>query len=57
MSSLRERGLQFEDYDMPELLTVDGIGTSDDGSRSAWFVDSEGNTLMIMQLAAETAAG
>ena len=57
MSSLRERGLRFEDYDMPELLTVDGIGTSDDGSRSAWFVDSEGNTLMILQLAAERATG
>ena len=33
---------------MPELLTVDGIGTSEDGSRSAWF-HSENNTLMIMQ--------
>ena len=57
MSDLRGRGLRFEDYDMPELLTVDGIGTSDDGTRSAWFIDSEGNTLMIMQLAADTAAG
>ncbi len=42
---------------MPELLTVDGIGTSDDGTRSAWFIDSEGNTLMIMQVAAEVAPG
>ena len=55
MSGLRERGLQFEDYDTAELLTVDGIGTSDDGSRSAWFIDSEGNTLMIMQLSPEVA--
>ena len=51
MADLRDRGVDFQDYDMPELLTVDGIGTSEDGSRSAWFIDSENNTLMIMQLA------
>jgi len=49
MAELRDRGVEFQDYDMPELLTVDGIGTSEDGSRSAWFIDSEDNTLMIMQ--------
>lgn len=49
MADLRERGVEFQDYDMPELLTVDGIGTSEDGSLSAWFINSEDNTPMIMQ--------
>ena len=46
--ALRARGLGFEDYDYPNLKTVDGI--ADLGyARAAWFKDSEGNLLGIAE--------
>ena len=45
---LRARGVVFEEYDMPGLKTVDGIATAGD-SRAAWFKDSEGNIMAIIQ--------
>ena len=51
VKALRERGLTFEQYDYPNLKTVDGI--ADLGyARAAWFKDSEGNLLGIAELAA-----
>lgn len=48
--ALRERGLEFEEYDYPNLKTVGGI--ADLGyARAAWFKDSEGNILGIAELA------
>lgn len=49
MMRLRERGVMFEDYDIPGVKTVDGIAT-EDNMRTAWFRDSEGNFLCISQL-------
>jgi catechol 2,3-dioxygenase-like lactoylglutathione lyase family enzyme len=56
MTELRDRGVEFEHYDLPGLRTVNGIievkgnypsiGT---GERGAWFRDSEGNLLAIGQ--------
>ncbi|MBM7831194.1 catechol 2,3-dioxygenase-like lactoylglutathione lyase family enzyme [Agromyces cerinus] len=48
MSELRSRGVEFADYDMPGLKTVDGVADLG-GERSAWFTDSEGNILAIGQ--------
>jgi len=49
VNALRARGLQFEEYDYPNLKTVDGV--ADLGyARAAWFKDSEGNLLGIAQL-------
>ena len=49
VKALRERGLTFEEYDYPDLKTVDGI--ADLGyARAAWFKDSEGNLLGVAQL-------
>jgi len=49
VSSLRTRGLRFEEYDYPNLKTVDGV--ADLGyAKAAWFKDSEGNLLGIAQL-------
>jgi extradiol dioxygenase family protein len=49
VESLRERGVVFEDYDLPGLRTEGGI--ADLGSElSAWFKDSEGNILAIAEL-------
>jgi catechol 2,3-dioxygenase-like lactoylglutathione lyase family enzyme len=49
VAELRGRGVVFEDYDQPELRTVDGIATTPVG-RAAWFKDSEGNVLTMTQL-------
>jgi predicted enzyme related to lactoylglutathione lyase len=49
MARLRERGVQFEDYDIPGMKTENGVATIED-TRSAWFRDSEGNFLCITQM-------
>ncbi len=49
MARMRAHGIEFEDYDVPGLKTVDGVATGD-GMRSAWFRDSEGNFLCISQI-------
>jgi predicted enzyme related to lactoylglutathione lyase len=50
VASLKAAGVTFEDYDFGEnLRTVDGIATMDDGRRSAWFKDSEGNILGLSE--------
>jgi catechol 2,3-dioxygenase-like lactoylglutathione lyase family enzyme len=54
---LRERGVVFEEFDLPGLRTVDGIAAVEGnypskggvGERAAWFRDSEGNLLGIGQ--------
>ena len=49
VEALRDRGLVFEEYDYPNLKTVNGI--ADLGyARAAWFRDSEGNLLGVAQL-------
>jgi predicted enzyme related to lactoylglutathione lyase len=46
ISELRTNGVTFEEYDLGEdIKTVDGVATAPDGSRIAWFKDSEGNIL------------
>ena len=54
---LRDRGVSFEEYELPGLTTVDGIAEVEGnypskggaGERAAWFRDSEGNVLGIGQ--------
>jgi catechol 2,3-dioxygenase-like lactoylglutathione lyase family enzyme len=48
MRDLRGRGVVFEEYDMPGLKTVNGIA-SFGADRGAWFKDSEGNILGLVQ--------
>lgn len=48
MSRLRARGVVFEEYDVPEMKTVNGVVTSDD-LKAAWFRDTEGNFICISQ--------
>jgi predicted enzyme related to lactoylglutathione lyase len=45
---LRAKGVVFEEYDMPGLKTVDGIATAG-SSKAAWFKDSEGNIMAVIQ--------
>jgi extradiol dioxygenase family protein len=43
---LRERGVEFDEFDLPELRTTDGIATV--GERYfAWFRDPDNNVLAI----------
>jgi catechol 2,3-dioxygenase-like lactoylglutathione lyase family enzyme len=47
-AELRAKGVIFENYDMPDigLKTVDGVAEME-GFKTAWFKDTEGNTLSI----------
>jgi catechol 2,3-dioxygenase-like lactoylglutathione lyase family enzyme len=49
MGDLRERGVTFEEYDVPGLKTVGGVAEWG-RVRGAWFKDSEGNILGVTQL-------
>ncbi|AGW93024.1 MULTISPECIES: VOC family protein [Cupriavidus] len=57
VNELRQRGVAFEEYDLPGLKTVNGIAEVQGnypskggvGERGAWFRDSEGNLLAIGQ--------
>ncbi|MET9622794.1 MULTISPECIES: VOC family protein [unclassified Streptomyces] len=48
MSTLRSKGVTFEEYDLPGIKTVDGVVESDT-MRGAWFKDSEGNILCVTE--------
>jgi catechol 2,3-dioxygenase-like lactoylglutathione lyase family enzyme len=44
--ALRERGVTFEEYDLPDLKTVEGIASVGNLS-AAWCKDPDGNILAI----------
>jgi catechol 2,3-dioxygenase-like lactoylglutathione lyase family enzyme len=46
VKELRNRGVAFEEYDLPGLKTTDGIAEIE-GERAAWFKDPDGNILAI----------
>ena len=48
VKDLKSRGVKFEEYDFPGLKTVDSIADAGD-AKAAWFKDSEGNTIGIIQ--------
>jgi catechol 2,3-dioxygenase-like lactoylglutathione lyase family enzyme len=48
VGALRERGVAFEEYDLPDLKTVNGIGTIGD-LRAAWARDPDGNIIAFEQ--------
>ena len=50
-ADLRAKGVTFEDYDVPEigLKTVNGIAEFE-GTKAAWFKDSEGNIVNIVSM-------
>ena len=50
-AEMRDRGVVFEEYDMPEmgLKTVNGVAEYD-GSKTAWFKDTEGNILNMVSM-------
>jgi len=48
IKDLERRGVRFEDYDLPELKTVNHVFRAEDAI-CAWFTDPEGNILCIHQ--------
>jgi predicted enzyme related to lactoylglutathione lyase len=48
VAELKKRGVKFEEYDMPDMKTQNSIFTGG-GAKAAWFKDSEGNILAVIQ--------
>ena len=48
MARLRGLGIEFEDFEVPGITTVNGVATTGD-DRAAWFRDTEGNILCIAE--------
>ena len=48
IAELKARGVKFENYDMPGAKSASGA-VSAGGAKAAWFKDSEGNILAIVQ--------
>jgi catechol 2,3-dioxygenase-like lactoylglutathione lyase family enzyme len=49
VTDLESRGVTFEDYDLPDFKTIDHIAELG-GTRSAWFLDPDGNVLCVHQV-------
>jgi|SRR5215211_4493641 len=47
VAALREKGVTFEEYDLPSLKTEDGIATVGK-LKAAWFKDPGGNLLAVI---------
>ncbi len=60
MRDLRERGVLFEEYDLPGIRTRNGVALIG-GEKAAWFKDPDGNILCIHETvsarASESAQG
>jgi catechol 2,3-dioxygenase-like lactoylglutathione lyase family enzyme len=48
VAELVARGVEFEDYDMPGEKSPSGVVT-DGGAKAAWFKDTEGNIMALIQ--------
>lgn len=48
VAELKNRGVVFEEYDQPGIKTIDSIATMG-AVRGAWFRDSEGNIIGVVQ--------
>jgi predicted enzyme related to lactoylglutathione lyase len=48
VTELKKRGVKFEEYDLPDMKGENGIYTGG-GAKAAWFKDSEGNILAVIQ--------
>jgi predicted enzyme related to lactoylglutathione lyase len=48
VAELKRRGVKFEEYDMPDMQVTNSI-YSGGGAKAAWFKDSEGNILALIQ--------
>lgn len=49
-AALRGRGVSFEEYDLPDLKTENGVFSDGTGFKAAWFKDPDSNILGLEQL-------
>lgn len=50
VASLKERGVHFEQYNLPDLKTDrDGVARGPHGPQIAWFKDPAGNILSVLE--------
>lgn len=47
VQELRNRGVEFLEFDFGEAKTENGILSMPDGQKGAWFKDSEGNIIAV----------
>jgi predicted enzyme related to lactoylglutathione lyase len=57
LNELKSKGVKLEEYDYPNFKTVNGILEFPDGSKGAWFKDTEGNLIAVNQMVRAAAAG
>jgi catechol 2,3-dioxygenase-like lactoylglutathione lyase family enzyme len=50
MSELRKRGVSFEEYDLPNLKTEEGVYSDSSGFKGSWVKDPDGNILGLTQI-------
>jgi predicted enzyme related to lactoylglutathione lyase len=48
VAELKQKGVTFEEYDLPDIKTKNGIAYAGDG-KAAWFKDTEGNILALIE--------
>jgi predicted enzyme related to lactoylglutathione lyase len=57
VTELKSKGVKLEEYDLPNFKSENGIVNMPDGSKGAWFKDTEGNLIAVNQMVrAATAA-
>ena len=49
VSELKSRGVKPEEYDYPNFKTKEGLVDMPDGTKGAWFKDTEGNLIALTQ--------
>jgi catechol 2,3-dioxygenase-like lactoylglutathione lyase family enzyme len=47
VAALREKGIEFQTFDMEGLEWSDGVATMGGSMRSVWFADPDGNILNV----------
>lgn len=48
VAELKRGGVNFEEYDTPQMKTDNGVATGG-GAKAAWFKDTEGNIMALVQ--------
>jgi len=49
VAELEKRGVKFEDYDTPGMSKTGNHIFTDAGAKAAWFKDSEGNIMALIE--------
>lgn len=47
IQALKGQGVRLEDYDLPNVKTVNGIADMGDGAKAAWFKDPDANIIGV----------